>query len=248
MIGENPMYTVYMHRLFDGRTYIGITSQKLNRRWQNGYGYRGSQKFFHAIEKYGWDSFEHIVLIENISKEDAEQEEIRLIKEFKSNTREFGFNTDLGGSLAGKMSDETKEKIRQKKIGLRASDETKRKMSEARKGKKQTEEHIKNRAATRVGKHLSEETKRKISVAVSEKQKGRKHTEETKKKIRESSPKKRKVLQFEKNGVFVAEHQSLSEAAKSVGTTVSNICNCASGLRKTARGYIWKYEEGCGID
>lgn len=39
------------------------------RRFNNGFGYKHSTYFYSAINKYGWDNFEHIILEENLSEE-----------------------------------------------------------------------------------------------------------------------------------------------------------------------------------
>lgn len=38
-------------------------------------------------------------------------------------------------------------------------------------------------------------------------------------------------------------YNSLSQASKECGVSVSNICNCCKNKRKTAGGYVWKYSE-----
>jgi group I intron endonuclease len=71
-----------------------------------------------------------------------------------------------------KHSEETKEKLRQKRLGKKHSEETKRKISKESRGEKNGF----------YGKKHSEETKRKIR----ESHLGKKHSEETKQKMRES--------------------------------------------------------------
>ena len=156
---EQSNYTVYMHRLYDGRVYIGITSKKPEQRWLNGRGYEKSKKFYNAILKYGWNSFEHIILESGLTKDQAEKREVELIAEYDSTNRFKGFNVALGGSCCVPLSEEVKEQLREKATGRKASEDTKLKMSKTRKGRKQSDEHIKHRAATRIGTHLSEETK-----------------------------------------------------------------------------------------
>lgn len=111
-------YCVYMHKnKINYKKYIGITCQKPNERWRKGKGYEQSKCFYSAILKYGWDNFEHIVLFENLTKEEAEQKEVELIKFFKSNSKKYGYNIQNGGNSTGKHSEETKEKIRKAKLG-----------------------------------------------------------------------------------------------------------------------------------
>ena len=65
-------YVVYMHIVPNGKKYIGITSQNINRRWQKGKGYWSIEYFTIAINKYGWDNIQHIILFDNLSKTEAE--------------------------------------------------------------------------------------------------------------------------------------------------------------------------------
>ena len=71
---EQKTYSVYMHIFPNGKRYIGITSQKpVEKRWYStGGGYRKCNKMWKAIQKYGWENVEHIVLYENLSKAMAE--------------------------------------------------------------------------------------------------------------------------------------------------------------------------------
>ena len=47
---------------------------------KDGYQYHQCTHFWRAIQKYGWDNFEHIILVENLSKEMANIIESELIK------------------------------------------------------------------------------------------------------------------------------------------------------------------------
>lgn len=131
---EERNYTVYMHVCKEnGKTYVGITRINAKRRWGgNGYRYQG-QIFYRAIQKYGWDNFEHIILFKNKTKEEAEELEKLYIKVLLSNNREFGYNIDNGGNSIGKMTEETKVKISQSKIGKKLSERAKLSMKEKRK-------------------------------------------------------------------------------------------------------------------
>lgn len=107
-------YCVYIHtNKLNGKKYIGITGQKPEVRWKNGKAYHDNVYFCSAIQKYGWDGFEHKILFDNLTKEEAENKEVELIKEMKTTDREYGYNIQNGGSSIGRFSEETKEKIRQ---------------------------------------------------------------------------------------------------------------------------------------
>ena len=93
------VYTVYKHtNKTNGKVYIGITSQDVKRRWQNGAGYYGTY-FYNAINKYGWDGFEHEILLENLTEKEACIAEKKLISRYKSNQHEYGYNIAEGGQI-----------------------------------------------------------------------------------------------------------------------------------------------------
>ena len=65
-------FMVYMHiNKQNGKRYIGITSQDPVMRWANGKGYYRNKHFSDAINRYGWDGFEHVILSTNLDKESA---------------------------------------------------------------------------------------------------------------------------------------------------------------------------------
>lgn len=234
-------YTVYMHRLFDCRVYIGITGRDVSVRWYSGSGYSGQPRFYNAIKKYGWDAFEHVVLFEGLSREDAENMEIELIRKYRSTERGYGFNAANGGSCAGKLTEESKKKISIANSGKRASAETRVKMSAARKGRKQTPEHIMHRFESRKGYKMSEKQRREMGERVSKQRLGTKHSDSTKEKIRQNSPVKKRIYQFSTDNDFIALYDSLSDASRATGVSVQNISNMAQGRYKTAGGYVWQY-------
>lgn len=107
-MGNN--YILYMHISPSNKYYIGITSQNIEKRWQNGYGYKTNKHFWRAIQKYGWDNFEHKILKQNLTKEKAEELEIYYIQKYNSTNVDFGYNKAPGGKLLPKFTEETKRK------------------------------------------------------------------------------------------------------------------------------------------
>lgn len=62
---EEKNYTVYMHEnKINHKKYIGITGQNPETRWRKGTNYRTCIALNRAIQKYGWDAFNHIILYE----------------------------------------------------------------------------------------------------------------------------------------------------------------------------------------
>lgn len=54
------------------------------------------------------------------------------------------------------------------------------------------------------------------------------------------------VCQFDKNGNFIAEYNSVHDATDSLGAARHNhISDVCRGKRKMALGYIWKYKKDC---
>ena len=119
----NNNYIVYMHTSPNNKRYIGITSQKPERRWRkNGEGYKDNAYFWRAIQKYSWDNFKHDILYIDLTKEEAEQKEVELIAYYNSNNIDFGYNMSVGGESGSK--------------GYKYTDEQKKHMSKVHKGEK----------------------------------------------------------------------------------------------------------------
>ena len=125
---EDRRWCVYMHtNKENGKVYIGITSRTLDDRCRkNGSGYSKHQiAFKRAIQKYGWDNFEHIIIEEQLTEIEAKQLEVEMIASYKSNCNRYknptyGYNMTDGGDGC---------------IGANLSEETRKKMSIAKKGK-----------------------------------------------------------------------------------------------------------------
>ena len=217
------MYTVYQHRnKINGKVYIGITMQTPEQRWRHGEGYKSSPHFYAAIQKYGWDNFEHNILFQNLTKEEACKKEQELIAKYNSMNREYGYNSTSGGDIFV-MNKETKQKISQSLMGNKnglghpCSEEKKKKISEAQKGRRLTEEH-----------------KQKLSEAAK-----KRHTpcsEQAKENIRKASHKK-PVYCEELNKVF----ESVQECSRQLGIPATNISKLCNGRGKTLKGYHLKY-------
>ena len=147
-------YIVYMHIAPNGKKYIGITCNNINKRWRKGKGYWSNEYFTNAINKYGWDNIQHLILFDNLSKKEAECKEKELINFHNTYKREYGYNIEKGGSLNKEVSNETREKLRKAATGVFPSIETRTKMSNSHKGKN----------CYWYGKHLSNEHKEKLRI------------------------------------------------------------------------------------
>lgn len=205
------MFTVYKHTSPSGKVYVGITSQRVEKRWNSGYGYQCNDHFWKAIQKYGWKNFKHEIIAVELSKEDAFIMEAKLISEYKSNNPNYGYNLSSGGESPGShvpCSDEKKEKIRRTRLG---------------------EKHW------FYGKHLTLEHRQKISAAC----KGKTTTNETKVKQQQIATKLRgKAVRCVETDVI---YSSTAEAARATNTQRTGIIHVLRGERKTHGGYHWEY-------
>lgn len=101
---------VYMHKnKINGKVYIGRTNN-IQKRWANGSTYKGSVLFYKALQKYGWDGFEHIILEDNLSFEESQKKEQEYIALYRSAERKFGYNLTFGGE-GTRVNDEVKHKL-----------------------------------------------------------------------------------------------------------------------------------------
>lgn len=117
----NDNWKIYAHiNKINNKVYVGVTGKELEERWKNGKNYKECIRFNNAITKYGWDSFMHVLIIDNLSKEVAMLCEIELIKKFKLINPKFGYNISIGGTapMSGrKHSEKTLKKYSEQRIG-----------------------------------------------------------------------------------------------------------------------------------
>lgn len=178
---NSKTYCVYMHtNKINNKKYIGQTCKNVRDRWRNGVGYINSPYFWNAIQKYGWDNFEHEIIANNLTKEEADKMEIELIALYDTTNDKNGYNlTSGGGGVSGFVfSEESKRKMSefQKK---RWTDDLKEEWSKRYSGENNPmygvsrygEEnpmygvHRYGEENPMYGKHLSDEAKLKIGEA-----------------------------------------------------------------------------------
>lgn len=153
-------YIVYMHIFPNGKRYVGITGQRTKDRWRvNGNGYKPQKLVYRAIQKYGWDNIDHVIIAENLSASEAGELERKVIAKYKTNNPDYGYNQSVGGENSP--------------VGVKRSDETRKLLSQSHLGQKSWNK----------GKHLSEETKQKLRSA----NLGKILDDSTKKKISEKN-------------------------------------------------------------
>ena len=101
---KDARWTVYIHIVpkelsgYDhDKYYVGITSQKPKRRWQNGIGYKTNEYFYRAIQKYKWENILNEIIANNLTHDEACDMEKVLIQKLKSNDYTYGYNQTIGG-------------------------------------------------------------------------------------------------------------------------------------------------------
>lgn len=104
MNSSENTYCVYKHiNKTTGMIYIGLTKygDNPNKRWKRGIGYKRQHQnyFYNAIKKYGWDGFDHIVVKNNLSQQEAKDLEIKLIAEVHDINPKLLYNVSPGGDL-----------------------------------------------------------------------------------------------------------------------------------------------------
>ena len=104
-------YLIYIHiNKINNKIYVGQTCQKPQYRWNHGQGYKQCPYFYSAIQKYGWDNFEHIVLNQNLSLEEANFLQEYYITIFDSTNPQNGYNIQKGG-LNREINEQTRKRI-----------------------------------------------------------------------------------------------------------------------------------------
>ena len=127
---NDNVFKIYIHlNKLNNKAYIGQTCQTLDKRWGNGVCYKHSPYFYSAIQKYGWDNFDHIIWADNLTQDRANSMEKKLIALFNTTNREFGYNCRAGGDNSRHLQ-ESIEKIRLAKKGHTVSEEWKEKIKQ----------------------------------------------------------------------------------------------------------------------
>lgn len=95
----NKKYFIYKHtNKINGKVYIGQTYQNPKKRWQNGISaYQHNEHFLNAIKKYGWDNFEHEILLEQLNEKEMQYWEDYYIEFYDSRNPNKGYNINKGG-------------------------------------------------------------------------------------------------------------------------------------------------------
>lgn len=229
---EDNRWTVYVHivpKSLSGydwdKYYVGITGMSPQRRWRkNGKGYYKQKYFYNAIKKYGWDNIEHEIIAEHLTESEANDLEILLIKQLKSNDFIHGYNISSGGI----DSINNKAVIQYSKEGYFIEIYSSIHLAEQ---------------ITKINcNSIISACKGKIRIAGG--YQWRYFSENFKEKIEpyDDDYSRYKVLQYDIYGNLIKIWKSAKEAAKTLNINRDNIKSACCGQTLTYKGYQWKWE------
>lgn len=251
---------LYMHVCPNGKKYIGITMQEPNQRWRDGKGYCKNKHFYNAILKYGWNNIQHIILFSDLTEDEANEIEEKLIDEMDLTNPENGYNLHTGGRHH-RLSKEARQKISNRMIGVYVGDKnpfygrhhTEESLAKFRKRVEQYSidgEYIRTFDSLTEASEILDVDKSSLSKAC----KGTYKTyagyqwklEGSEKEIKPYKRKQynaKKVAMFNLCGEKLAVFESLTDAGRIFGVNGDKcIGDCCRGEQKTAYGYVWRYE------
>lgn len=210
------------------------------KRWANGAGYKKNFYFYRAIKKYGWNAFEHEILYQDLSLEEAKAIEIDLISKWKLTDKQFGYNLREGGD--GAFTIESRQKMSLSRLENKNC--VGRKIPEAQRAKisKSLKVYYSAHCSPFKGKHHTDETKEVLRNRV--------FSQETKDKMRKNhycvkgsqNPSAKAVLQLSVDGEIIKKYDYASLAAEELSIDLSSIIKCCRGKKKTCGGFRWEYQ------
>jgi group I intron endonuclease len=200
--------------LANNKMYVG-KSIELENRWVQHKSRLNNNKHFNQHLQAAWNKYGEInfvfIILENCVEELLDKQETYWINILDAKNREIGYNLKDGG-IGGTLSNESKLKI-----------------SKALKGRKRSFEEIEN--IKKGFKHLplSDEIKQNRSRI-------------SKDLYYNGKFKNTKIIyQYDLNGNFIKQWQSITEAANNFKISASNISACANNNYKQSAGYFWSY-------
>lgn len=226
------MSCVYMHEnKTNGKVYIGKTDNDVKVRWANGRGYKGCPVFYNAIKKYGWDGFNHIILLDGLSKDQAIEYEQVLIQRYKSTNRKYGYNVaERGVASNGMLGGLATKKI--KSLPVCQYDVFGNFIAEY--------SGINEAAQVCFGRKKGQDIVgvcRGVNTTAHGYVWRYKGDPFDKYKV---NPLRTAVDQYTTDGVFIKRFFSLTDAEKESGAAHGDILRCCKGQRSHAKGYVWR--------
>lgn len=232
----NEKYVVYKHTLReDGRVYIG-QSLSFEQRWgKDGSGYRGCPLFWDNIQHYGWDAFDHEIVFDDLSKEEADIIERVLIRRYDSTNIKKGFNLSVGNGICGSSNKNYRT------TGTCNNRFDRRVVQYSIEGKKirtyVSAEEAANKTKIFVHSIINCCTHNHAFTAGG----FRWAFEGEQPQLLNWKRAPKKVQQYTPTGKLVANYNTITEAAKDTGINTASISLACRGKRQDAGGFIWRY-------
>lgn len=219
-------YKIYKHtNTINQKVYIGQTCTSLRDRFgKDGIGYKGCKIFYNAIQKYGWDNFQHEILEENIANcELANEREKYYISLYQSTNPEYGYNIQAGGHTQSLLSVKVYQyTINGEYVGCFNS------MADAMRQY--------NISSGKISECCSEKRKSAGGYRWSY---SKQDNLEPYLKNTQSKP----VHQYNLTGDFIKSYESVMDVVKEFNICHGgHISNCCNGTRETAYGFMWSYQ------
>ena len=234
-MNRNRKGIIYVHiNKLNGKAYVGQTIQTLQDRWGKGSLYSACTHFYNAIQKYGWDNFEHKILECGLDIAELNEREKYWIEKYDSIKN--GYNIREGGNNQH-LTEEHKEKIRLSNVKTLGRQviclNTGIIYDSVTSAKKDTEaEHIGDCCSGKIKTAGKDKDGNALLWKYLEDYTGKEEVIITKQKRA-----KTKVLCLETN----IEYNSAKDAERETGVDSTSIGRVCNGKRKSAGGYHWKW-------
>lgn len=224
------IYKIY-HNYNKNRLYIGSAAD-IKARWRQHRNSlkRGEHHSYHlqrVVNKYGIDDL-YFEIVEECDKDSLLIREQFWIDKYSFDDELYNHKRFAGRSFGYRHSDETRKLISQIQKG-RPSNMSKERREELSK-------RMSGKNNWNYGKKMSDETKEKIRESL----KGFRHTQEAKDKISKSQYKPVEKLDIV-TGEVLQQYPSVQAAARDVGVRPNAISTCLSGVTKTSAGFKWRF-------
>lgn len=244
---KTGVYTIT--NTINGKIYVGSALLTFNKRKNQHYSDLSLNKHSNphlqrAYNKYGKDNFVFEIL-EYYNVDIAVDMENYWVNILNTRDQNIGYNilSPTNGRLGMKHSDESKQKMsisqageKHRLYGKTLSAEIKAKISESHKGLKHSEESKKKMSLSRKGTNIGKNNPFY----------GKKHTKETLLLISSKidyTLRYKKILQFNMNGDFIKEFDSLKDAKKELNiTSCGGLGIALRNFNRSYKGFRWKYK------
>lgn len=194
-----------------------------------------NERLQNAWNLYGENAFSFAIIKECKDREELNYYETYFVENYKKDKgRDFVYNLGRTGD-AKNTSDETRKKLSEN--NAMNNPLYRLKISLKNKGRKMSDETKEKLRQNHLGKKLSEETKRKISLNSAKSMLGKHHTEEARKKMKESSTKREwQLYRCIETGEIGTNKYFMNKIGINNRHTITNAIANRKG-QKTAKGY-----------